>query len=87
MDFEVRTKYMTLDRRNKSLHWFNLVATDERVMSPFCLEKSRPRCFIMNVSDSEFFPAVSDHQQSLLCWFPGWWLSTLMHLHPSLSLL
>lgn len=62
VDFEIRAKYMTLDRRNKSLHWFNVIATDERVIPPCVLENAGPRRSILTVSNSEFFPSVLDHR-------------------------
>ena len=62
VDLEIKTKFMTLDRRNKSLHWFNIMATDERVVPPYILQTVGPRCSILSVPDSEFFPAVVDYQ-------------------------
>ena len=62
VDLEIKTKFMTLDRRNKSLHWFDIMATDERVVPPYILHTVGPRCSILSVPDSEFFPAVVDYQ-------------------------
>ena len=56
---------MTLDRRNKSLHWFNIMATDERVVPPCILQTVGPRCSILSVPDSQFFSAVVDYQHLL----------------------
>ena len=62
VDLEIKTKYMTLNSKNKSLHWFDLVSTDERVVLPSVLSKDRPRCSILAVSDAAFLPSASDHQ-------------------------
>ena len=34
IDFEVKTKFMILEKKNRSLHWFNLVAVDEQISPP-----------------------------------------------------
>ena len=31
LDILIKTKYMTIDRRNKSLHRFNIIVTDEQI--------------------------------------------------------
>ena len=33
IDISIKTKYMSLSRRNKSLHWFNIIANHERIIN------------------------------------------------------
>ena len=52
---------MSLDRRNQSLHWFHILATDERVVDPD-LSNFRPRCPIQSVPDTAFRPSLEDNR-------------------------
>lgn len=54
LDLSIRAKYMSLTRRNQSLHWFNLVATDERFPVPHDLSEQTPRCSVMDVDNTSF---------------------------------
>ncbi len=60
LDISIKTKYMTIDRRNKSLHWFNMIATNERIVDCH-LPTARPRCSILSVPDTAFLPSLDDH--------------------------
>ena len=51
---------MTIDRRNKFLHWFNIIVTDERIVD-YHLPTARPRCPIVSVPDTAFLPSLDDH--------------------------
>ena len=62
VDLEIKAKHMTLVRRNKSLHWFNMVATDERVYPPCALRNDGPRRSILDCQDVEFFPSLTEYE-------------------------
>ena len=55
LDLEVRTKFMTLSSQNKSLHWFNMVATKDRVpiLNPLPLynvvEHNQPSIYVVGL--------------------------------------
>ena len=64
LDLEVKTKVMTPSRQNKSLHWFNMVATKDRVPIPNPLplynvvEHTQPS--IMSMVSTAFLPSPTD---------------------------
>ena len=60
LDLSIRTKFMTSNRRDRSLHWFNMVATEERFIVPSHLSKTGPRCSIMDIDDAKFVPTLDD---------------------------
>ena len=62
LDISIKTKYMSIDRRNKSLHWFNVIASNERVINAD-LATSRPRCSILSVPDTAFLPSVQENEK------------------------
>ena len=61
LDLQIQTKVMSLSRQNKSLHWFNMVATQERVQSPVFSDQE-PRPSIMALSPKKFLPSTSDDE-------------------------
>ena len=61
LDLAIKTKYMSLDRRSQSLHWFHILATDERVVDPD-LSNFRPRCPIQSVPDTASLPSLEDNR-------------------------
>ena len=63
IDFEVKAKFMTLSQRNRSLHWFNMVAVDERVCPPEDLSNERPTRSILSVSETAFLPSPEELQR------------------------
>ena len=62
IDFEVKTKFMTLEKKNRSLHWFNMVAVDERISPPQHLSNKYPRCSVLSIGETEFLPSEQDLQ-------------------------
>ena len=61
LHLQIQTKVMSLSRQNKSLHWFNMVATQERVQSPVFADQE-PRPSIMALSPKKFLPSNSDDE-------------------------
>ena len=52
-----------LSQRNRSLHWFNMVAVDERVCPPKELNNERPTHSILSVSETAFLPSPEELQR------------------------
>ena len=62
LDLEIRTKVMTLSRQNKSLHWFNMVATKERVYNSIATG-SQQQPSILSLDPGQFLSSASDDTQ------------------------
>ena len=56
-DLHIKSKHITLDKRDKSLHWFHLVATEERVVPSLHLPNTGRRKSILSIDDIDFLPS------------------------------
>lgn len=63
IDFEVKTKDMTLSNWNRTLHWSTMAAVDEQIGLSEKLRNDRPRCSIMTVNETAFLPSQLEVQQ------------------------
>ena len=60
LDLSIKTKFITRKKRNKSNHWFNMVATNERFPVPSTLFGRKPRCSILDIENKTFVASLTD---------------------------
>ena len=60
LDLSIKTKFITRKKRNKSNHWFNMVATNERFPVPSTLFGRKQRCSILDIENKTFVASLTD---------------------------
>lgn len=68
VDMYVKTKHMSSDKQNKSIHWFAMNAIQERV-SLKCTSTEQIKS-ILDVENSEFLPSAEDNSKLLQDFIP-----------------
>lgn len=64
IDMLIKVKHMSSTNQNKSIHWFNLNAVQDRVLGNEKDDK-KPIKSIMDMQNVEFLPSAMDHQKLL----------------------
>jgi hypothetical protein len=69
IDLYVKTKHMSSEKQNKSIHWFAMNAVQDRVTGN-ALDNLRPIKSIMKMENKEFLPSFHDNQDLLHDFIP-----------------
>ena len=69
IDLYVKTKHISSEKQNKSIHWFAMNAVQDRVTGN-ALDNLRPIKSIMKMENKEFLPSFHDNQDLLHDFIP-----------------
>ncbi len=64
LDFYIKVKHMTMENRNKSIHWFNMLGIQHRVTGSG-LDSESPIKELVAVKVTDFIPKAEDHTDLL----------------------